>query len=123
MSDKIEPALTAEEWTARAIRRDQNHYAEELTVDVIGGLTVGSSYTGDEGGRVHDRATVEPQNIPAIIALTNDALSDSDPRKIKGLWTRWLREEADVLRRNGAGAGALMADEIAAALETYLPPE
>lgn len=33
----------------------------------------------------------------------------------------WLREEADVLQQNGAGAGALMCKEIADLIEALLP--
>ena len=63
-----------------------------------------------------------PDQMAQIIAEANYALPDDDVRKITHSHVWWLREEADVLKRNGAGAGSLMCAEIADILASYLPP-
>lgn len=65
---------------------------------------------------------LDPRLLPNIVRAANSRLPNSDRAKITRTWVNWLREEADVLKRGGAGAGALMATEIADGLERYLPP-
>jgi hypothetical protein len=75
-------------------------------------------------GRSMDSLVGDAPDVCAyLIALNNHALPDADRRKIRHHWICWLREEVDILTRGGAGAGALIAAEIADALESYLPPE
>lgn len=112
MSKAVEPALThcgCVTWTLLADGRCRC----ECGVNIIA-----------PGGAVPN-LKVEPAltHLAKITALANSQLPDDDRRKITRTWVNWLREEADALQRNGAGAGALMATEIADALDSYLPPE
>jgi hypothetical protein len=102
-SDRIEPALSASDWAF-----------PRVTLAVDGGSPYEMLGPEDFARNATD--------LPALIALANAALPDSDLRKIRHHWISWLREEADILKRGGAGAGALIAAEIADALESYLPP-
>jgi hypothetical protein len=105
MSEKVEPALTPEQWRQRGT--DVAYLAHD-------GVWI---YPGSP------EVLVSGRDIPALVALANAALPHGHPGKLTRTHVNWLREEADVLKRNGAGAGALMATEIADALESYLPPE
>lgn len=123
MTAPIHPALTPDEWVALE-GRPAIERGEEFQGDGIRG------HVDEWLGFCVDNFTPETQsshknaaNLTAIIALANAALPDSDPRQIRFGWVLWLREEAEILGRNGAGAGALMAAEIADALASYLPPE
>lgn len=95
MTDKIKPALTAEEW--------------ERVRQTPGGAADYDDAVGDS-----------PETRAYLIALNNDALPDSDPRKI-------TRADVDNLRGILSGdAWAVAKSDIrwlAAALESYLPPE
>ncbi|MDB4914066.1 MAG: hypothetical protein JWM95_1710 [Gemmatimonadetes bacterium] len=107
MTDRIEPALSAEEWRAlQSVKIGSSAYA----LDEISRSTVSQERSDNECS-------------VALIAVLNAALPDSDDRKFRSHWIEWLRTEADILKRAGAGAGALCANEIADALESYLPPE
>ena len=74
MSEKIKPALTAEEWSTL-----KDGYYVELSGCRIGidtdGLDVRGRFMGEE-------ATVPRECAPALMALANAALPDDDPRKI-----------------------------------------
>jgi hypothetical protein len=115
----VELALSANEWAAKRIERGEEFQGDGIraSVDPVLGFIV-DNFT-PETQSSHD----DPRSLASIIALANDALPNSDRRKITRTWVNWLREEADVLKRGGAGAGALMATEIADALQSYLPPE
>lgn len=113
MSEKIEPALSAGEWTRAEI--DDDGSALRI-VD----------------GRLVNEAWGQPVDRPAaVIALANAALSDSDPRKITREWVKALRDEAERAEytervQDNAGYSAIeptLARQIADALESYLPPE
>jgi hypothetical protein len=91
VTDKIEPALSAEEWAR--LPRQVTHFIEE------------SAGVGD---------------YPAIIAVCNAALPDSDPRKITADQVHCLRIAADALKVTGLLSQSLY--RFADALESYLPP-
>jgi hypothetical protein len=115
MTDKIEPALSAEDW---------KYPIAEITVDH------GSA-----------RETLKPadfarnvKELPILIALANAALPSSDPRKFTREWVSTLRTVADALEvlakeseAPAVGVERFMAAsylrEQADALESYLPPE
>jgi hypothetical protein len=115
---RIDPALTAEEWATVP-------WADRVTffACVEGtGLTIADGSPTPRVG-IH----VERDDLSALIALANAALPDSDPRKIRREWMRELRERA---LDHPIGVDNKSADipdpiltEIAAALESYLPPE
>lgn len=114
MSDRIEPALSAGEWLLFGASKGQH---------IIDGQPMYVHEKGMEFENMDPAGFQVPlSHLPALIALANAALPYSDDRKIKNDWVSWLREEAEILQRNGAGAGALMAREIADALASYLPP-
>ena len=77
------------------------------------------------------RVGAELVSLPQAIAIANAALPDTDPRKITRDWVIALRAEAERGRRadvrgDNAGFSAIdpdTADQIANALESYLPPE
>lgn len=117
MIDTIEPALSVDEWADRSVRLGRYWWDGTMSGD-DGCVAVTSGTDPQESPR-----PISGRCLPALIALANAALPDTDPRKIRRGWIIWLQEEADVLKRNGAGAGALMAREIADALASYLPPE
>jgi hypothetical protein len=126
MSEKIESALTDEEWTAirtGEFPRGGTINARLDVIDVNGGDFAGSM-------------------IPAVIAALNDKLEDSDPRKITREKIARLR---DFLGRYAASLGPTPADHDSVqailagtyeptlelpetrfflkALESYLPPQ
>lgn len=122
MSDKIEPALTAEEWGMRAFWRSK-HMVDVDHLD--GGLCV----RVNAGGGNPDRGigTIPPEEIPALIAIANAVLPDSDRRKITRETIELLRAAGD--RLPGKFANSPDPDEqglaihaLAVALESYLPP-
>lgn len=93
MSEKIEPALSAEEWARK--RED--------------GLDLYDDFVSDR-----------PGSGPRIIAAINDDLPDDDSRKITREWVIELRRVAQAFPSLGELREiAAMAD----ALESYLPPE
>jgi hypothetical protein len=105
MTNRIEPALSAEEW-ARGIP---------------------GVFGWDDGSVFIDWREPEPLEGPhvdrphAIIAALNAALPDSDPRKITRALVRRLRETA-YTAADGYSGPTWLAD-LADALESYLPPE
>lgn len=88
MSEKIEPALTAELWEAVRLSRD-------------GALAM----VVHSGGKYPASA----------IAILNDLLPDSDPRKI-------TRRMVEIIRMHAENEDHAEAASIADALESYLPP-
>lgn len=99
MSEKIEPALTPEQWASL----QGNEFAR---YDMAKRFA-----TGTEGTTV------------GLIALLNAALPDSDPRKITRAHVDFLRScaiDADASDNRGWDAEPLR--EIANLLEAYLPP-
>ena len=112
MSDRIEPALTPEEWRTAKLW---------LAGKMIGGKVRGSVVLD-----------LPDKHTPAALALANAALPDTDPRKITREWVADIRERADDLAgeiaewvgdspRTEAQIARLR--RIADALESYLPPE
>jgi hypothetical protein len=102
MSDKIEAALTSDEWKAL-------QWSEFAAADMIAASRVPFA----------DRPL-------AIIAILNAALPDSDPRKITREWIQSIRDSADAVDGEwGVGKGdhpiAIRLAAIADALESYLP--
>lgn len=57
--------------------------------------------------------------------MANDLLPDGDQRKITREWVRSIRTTADALEHDGYGSHLAVPRlrVIAAALESYLPPE
>jgi hypothetical protein len=111
----IEPVMSAEEWKA-----PQDVIAGYVDVDSgIIDVTIGGPGGADR-----------PRSTWALIALLNSWLSDSDPRKITREWVESLRKEAErgrLAERVGDNAGYSsidpdLADQMADALESYLPP-
>jgi hypothetical protein len=124
MSEKMEPVLSAEEW-ARA--KDQ----DALTDVPVGEHVV--AYVADGIVRI---ALLEKPGVatgaidqPArAIALLNNALSDSDPRKITRQMVANLRECSDLIvasdhRPSELDGYIILLREYAGALESYLAPE
>lgn len=88
MTDKIEPALTAEQWSdlardALILGDPQDKHSPRIVAD-------------EEGLSVQDdwgEATGAP--LPAVIAIANAALPDTDPRKITREKVAAMRQAAD----------------------------
>lgn len=130
MSEKIEPALTPEEWTPLPDGSFGVVCDDETVVDVILDACVGFEEDGETaihgtGLRIADTAIiVEADDLAAVIALANAALPDSDPRKI-------TRERVEDIR-NALGADETWTgtseqtfariQQFLNALEAYLPP-
>lgn len=94
MSEKIEPALTPEQW------RDSDRTITEMV------------------GALPERA----EDMVSLVALANAALPDSDHRKITREMVGRLRWAASHAGESNGGAQQCI-DAIADALESYLPPE
>lgn len=128
MSEKIEPALSADEWFVPQIARPHLYCLSEERV----GLSFGDGSVAPRTG-----IDVEIEDVPAIIALANAALRDSDRRKITREWINELRYAADTLKPIAYLAATPQPTErdrelmdtstvlsvIADALASYLPPE
>lgn len=124
MSEEIAPALTPEEW---ALRLSGQMSDEVRNLNLGDGIPIMDSghlaVTYDTGYP----QPVEMSQLPAVIALANAALPDSDRRKITRAWVKALREASVVW---ASGNGVIQDDEqtarvhaIADALASYLPPE
>lgn len=90
----IESTLTREEWSTRRVQFDPS------------GL-----------------AAADAQFRSAVASATARAVESAfnNPESwIHSHWVSWLREEADIMDLDGAGAGALIAREIADALEGHM---
>lgn len=140
MNERIEPALTPDEWFRRSVQRGDERepgalraYIDPQTEWLCLGNTIASL-------AVSARPTAD--RVHAIIALANAALLDDDPRKItRAMVTEIIRsaqQMADVAkwfeqgRVKSSDPGADVADArkressllaLADALESYLPPE
>lgn len=122
MTDKIEPALSAEEWK-KARDEGATHHDECFWLDNRFSVSA-SLYDGELIIATENGNSVGSIDRPAaLIALANAALPDSDRRKI-------TREKIAVIRQCAfdnlpylAGAVAKAMVEFADALESYLPPE
>lgn len=116
MSDPTAPALSAEEWAKR-------EFAEgDISFDAtMGRFTVVMDTWSDYGSTDRD-----VKRLPALIALANAALPDTDPRKITREMVAQLRRAADLMCEAKWGVlepeGNTVA-RIADALASYLPPE
>ena len=138
MSDEtIAPALTPEEWASRTAKRPEPRQPRDEHIRMcahVSAITLTESYS-DETGEEFDcnDLGVNVPGIPALIALANAALPDSDPRKITRAWADDLRTAAYQAREwarecpesEWAPTHAL-ADRfelMAAVLASYLPPE
>ena len=128
MSEKIEPALSAKEW------REQEFVDER-----------GNGLSLDDRKNIPDALMMLTNdgiagfltNIPATIALANEALQPDDRRKITPQKVRLLREflagwlkDHEVAARIGSNSPTKvqreayrLVTELADALESYLPPE
>jgi hypothetical protein len=108
--EQVEPALSAEEWHEYEIRN-----ADGSTLGVgrmPGTIAVTIKELSPDGEDVFP--------APAVIALANDALHPDDPRKITREWITDLRRISASHPEHGDFTELLT---IAAALESYLPPE
>jgi len=113
----MRPALSAEQWTDRAFveRSADNPFSatDAFVTDAGNALMVGNGFTHS-----HSRHS-EPSRLAAIIALANFALPDDDRRKLSRKWLATLRGEEPIV----AAQREARLREIAAVLESYLPPE
>jgi hypothetical protein len=124
MSEPITPALTPEEWADRHFKRPSHTYATHYSAGVA--AYGQEAEAGDDCNlTISDTEWQGADNLAALIALTNDALPDGDPRKITREWVRSIRTVADALEHNGYGSHLAVPKlrAIADALESYLPPE
>lgn len=114
---QIEPALTAEEW-AEILDGKQRWSADEMI---------------DNAWRIVGGPNRPARGVPAAIAAANAALPDTDPRKITREMVFCLHEvlanfNAAYLTMGGnnpkiAEQYGPPVEQLAAALESYLPPE
>jgi hypothetical protein len=113
MSD-VKPALTEQEWATKSVMRGEQYGLDgfEAWIDPVLGLMV--SNFGSEDQSSHK----DPAHLHIIAAL---ALY-GQPFGFEHHHVSWLREEAAILERAGAGAGALVCNEIADRIEALLPP-
>lgn len=128
MSEKIEPALTEDEWKERRV---ELLMAEGLVIHDDGDGLEFVAYPGmREAMARHGRLAKykiprgTSQDLSAIIAICNDALPDDDDRKIKIEWVNRLRWAARLL---GEKHGFLFEDEealerMANAVESIVRP-
>ena len=108
MTDRIEPALTPEEWANKGYPAIDGYFDfENCVVDTGGGW-------GGEPGRF----------IPGLIALANAALPDDDKRKFRREHIAALRNATvrDVIGDEDREQTSILRN-LADALESYLPPE
>lgn len=106
MSEKIEPALSAEQWAELVVELPDEH-----------------AWTEPGYLCANDNDRWGTSRVPAhiAIALANAALPDDDPRKITRKMVTGLREIAsDQPWDEGLG---LWLNRVADVLESFLPPE
>jgi hypothetical protein len=108
MMDKIEPALSAEEWTTPHATRESGYAAAEPEGLVLAKMP--GAYLGHH---------VDAWDIPTLIALANHALPDSDPRKITRELLARIRE---IVSQSDIAYTSDDVDAFVDALESYLPP-
>lgn len=107
MSEKIEPALTPEEWAKVVAEHTETPFSAPTSIyyDLIGG---------------------NPDGCAEIIALNNFVLPHDDPRKITREKLKVMRAAADSIKDEfGIGHDDEYSTlySLADALESYLPPE
>ena len=108
MSEKIEPALSAEGW------EEFLAWAGYWIADEV--LTQVWPFTASP-----DNDALRPSvAVPATIAVANQLLPDSDPRKIT---REKIQAILDVLGIVPSGPVKAGVEAFAGALESYLPPE
>lgn len=129
MSDRIEPALDAEEWESKVARRGAGYPS------FIAMLEPGLTVVGAASAYEHEQSVeVVTGALPALIALANAALPDTDPRKITREKVELIRDgvqqiaaAVDDMRpsteKADARALSVALGAFADALESYLPPE
>ena len=120
----ILPALSAEEWAKREIRRSDADVTVWARIEPVVGLQVEFVYGGSYGAK-------DVANIAAIIALANAAMNDEDPRKFTRATVDALRLLLDFCHEKHVGFGGWYeehaaalppVDDLADAIESYLPP-
>lgn len=109
MSDKIEPALSENAWIG-------GYHGRDVSIVRARDGILGNSRVGLE---VRSASIDDPRDFAALIASFNDALDDSDSRKI-------TREKIAMMRRAAwevpdGWSGNLSLSDFADALESYLP--
>jgi hypothetical protein len=114
--NEIPPALTPDEWKRRAMGQRPLVEAELGTVGENDEHTL---YITD------DLNAFGADNLPGLIALANAALPDTDPRKITRHHVWIVRTLADHVDTQHPGGIRFRREalELAAVLESYLPPE
>lgn len=122
MSEKIKPALTEQEW------RDGRVQFVGLPELVFHDDGDGMEFVvRAPDGTISEKLkfSLAPDvDLPALIALANASLPDSDPRKITREWVRELRGVAEDYEYRGLDPNPYdTLRGIADALESYLPPE
>jgi hypothetical protein len=121
MTDKIEPALSAEEWDMREATREDTH----VRLDWFNGPpTLYIDNLSNAPLSISDECESSHGGVPALIAmiaLTNATLPDTDPRKITWGMVDAIRDaEPSWGERDTEGLALLR--HIADALASYLPP-
>lgn len=123
ITDKLEPALSAEEW-----RQRERHFTVREFEGTVYFLT-------DAGGYNVEAFVSGVADLTATIALTNAALPDSERRKITREKIAHLRELVELANVDDAGprgeswqsdellSARTAVAEFADALASYLPPE
>jgi hypothetical protein len=124
MADRIEPALTAEEWArigCAPARVYSDGYGDPDVVVLFSsdGWVTAKSIRADayRDGALNVKVADRPA---AVIALLNAALPDSDPRKITRERLARLHYFVENETTNDPGDDAL---QFLDALASYLPPE
>jgi hypothetical protein len=111
MTDRVEPALSGYEWSH--VRRGGDTLRDAQLDAAIEGVR-----------------RLRAEHMPALIALANAALPDSDPRKITREMVAAMRDAAHSAESRHDRSGELVDYETqrqfeqwADALSSYLPPE
>jgi len=113
MSDveKVEPALSAEEWAQGFVDWGISYAHRGVTLNKHGGVDVYDDT---------DSSSVAPNELPSLMALANHALPDSHPLKITRVDVEGLRRNAHLMPVGAYKDGTLT---LAAKLAALLPPE
>lgn len=116
-SIQIEPALEPRDWKRKQalVHLAPADRSTEISLDEDGGLVIRLWVFDDKYESV-----VCPEALWPLIALANDALSDSDPRKIHRRWIADLQNAAERLECKEHAASLQM---LAKVLSGLLPPE
>lgn len=111
MAIKIAPALSLEEWDAFSSADEETATAslQARLADLFGDAPLDSAQA--------------QAGAAALVAISNDVMSDNDPRKIKRFYVDRIREAADVLDDRPGPFNTDHLRMIADVLESLLPPE